>query len=315
MKFRVFLASVSLVSMTGAALADGHLTPPSEVPGVIAQVSTEDRLNLQKASLEEQAVLLTSAVDGGTPTPYDTLKTSIDGLDPENEFKAAWTEYIEAVRAGTEAGEDISDLTPPEGAPPLGGDTVFKEAAEEYEVRRVPYRVALADREFVTGAQAEGKTGKALADFLVGEEGAAETLDRAVLGSFEQVDNSLKTLQDNIGIIEQAFQAFGSVQGAADQIGKNQAAIAANSNRIENLEDEVETLKGGVAMAVAIANAPIITNGENKFSLSGGLGYYEDAFALSAKGAFMPTNNVAITGSVATDFEGFTAGAGVGIGF
>lgn len=128
--------------------------------------------------------------------------------------------------------------------------------------------------------------------------------------------NSLSDLQAWQTNINSAFESFADgALGAATQINKNTAAIAHNSGRIDNLEQDVEDLRGGVAMAVAIANAPIITNGENKFSLSGGLGYYEDAFALSAKGAFMPSNNVAITGSVATDFEGFTAGAGIGIGF
>ena len=96
--------------------------------------------------------------------------------------------------------------------------------------------------------------------------------------------------------------------------------IKTNTEDIANLEaaleSEIDGLKSGVAMAIAVANAPVISNGANKFSLSGGLGYYEETFALSLKGAYLPTNSVAITGSVATDLEdNYSFGAGVGMAF
>ena len=152
-------------------------------------------------------------------------------------------------------------------------------------------------------------------------ESDPEVIKNGLVGS---VESNTANIEEVVARISTAFEGFSASQVNENlkQVGKNTAAIAenakaiaGNSMRLDSLEEDVDALKGGVAMAVAIANAPIITNGENAFSLSGGLGYYEDAFALSAKGAFMPTNNVAITGSVATDFEGFTAGAGIGIGF
>lgn len=39
-------------------------------------------------------------------------------------------------------------------------------------------------------------------------------------------------------------------------------------NRIIGLEDDVQSLKGGVAMAMAIANSPVILDGDKTFSLS-----------------------------------------------
>ena len=106
------------------------------------------------------------------------------------------------------------------------------------------------------------------------------------------------------------------IEANTTAIGQNAAAIAHNTNRIDALEDDVDNLKSGVAMAIAIANAPIITNGTNKFSVSGGIGYYENKTAFSLKGAYMPTDNIAITGSVASDLQNnFAAGAGVGFAF
>ena len=99
-------------------------------------------------------------------------------------------------------------------------------------------------------------------------------------------------------------------------ISENTQAIESNSARLDLVEDEIDGLKSGVAMAIAIANAPIISNGTNKFSLSGGVGYYDEAVAMSLKGAFMPRDNIAITGSLAYDFEeDYALGIGAGIAF
>ena len=139
------------------------------------------------------------------------------------------------------------------------------------------------------------------------------------------IESNTANIHEVVDRIETAFEGFddAAVNSTLKQVSVNTAAIANNTNAIANntnriatLEDDVENLKGGVAMAIAIANAPIVSNGDNKFSLSGGVGYYEDAFALSLKSAFMPTNNMAITASVASDLQNnFAVGAGIGIGF
>ena len=130
-------------------------------------------------------------------------------------------------------------------------------------------------------------------------------------------------LRGENGLVDQEIIVNGETVIREGRVTKNEkaitantAAIAHNASRIDAIATEISDLQGGVAMAIAIANAPVISNGTNKFSLSGGLGYYDEAFALSMKGAFMPRDNIAFTGSVAYDFNNnYSFGAGVGFAF
>lgn len=101
-----------------------------------------------------------------------------------------------------------------------------------------------------------------------------------------------------------------------NRISANEAAISSNTSRIVSLEEDVDELKSGVAMAIAIANAPVLEGGQNGFSLSGGFGNFKGQSAGSLKAAFLPMPNMAITASVATDFDdNVSAGAGLGFAF
>lgn len=66
-----------------------------------------------------------------------------------------------------------------------------------------------------------------------------------------------------------------AVNSNAERITANTDAIASNSSRIVSLEEDVDELQAGVAMAIAIANAPIIQGGMNGLSLSGGFGHFK----------------------------------------
>lgn len=99
-------------------------------------------------------------------------------------------------------------------------------------------------------------------------------------------------------------------------IATNSANIASNTSRIVSLEEDVSELRSGVAMAVAIANAPVVSGGKNGISVSGGIGHFQGKTASAVKLAYSPTDTMAINTSVATDFDGgVTAGAGVGFAF
>ena len=79
----------------------------------------------------------------------------------------------------------------------------------------------------------------------------------------------------------------------------------------------IDTNKAGIAMAMAMANAPIIYGGETGFSISAGFGHFDGSSAGSARISFSPPeNNFAITGSIASDFKDRVAfGAGAGFAF
>ncbi|KZL27421.1 YadA C-terminal domain-containing protein [Pseudovibrio sp. WM33] len=99
-------------------------------------------------------------------------------------------------------------------------------------------------------------------------------------------------------------------------IATNTANISSNTDRIVSLEQDVDELRSGVAMAVAIANAPVLQGGKNGISVSGGFGHFKGKAASALKVAFLPTENMAVTASVATDFSNnVTAGAGLGFSF
>ncbi|KZL26246.1 YadA C-terminal domain-containing protein [Pseudovibrio sp. Ad37] len=99
-------------------------------------------------------------------------------------------------------------------------------------------------------------------------------------------------------------------------ISTNAANISSNTSSIVSLEQDVDELRSGVAMAVAIANAPVLQGGKNGISVSGGFGHFKGKAASALKVAFLPTENMAVTASVATDFSNnVTAGAGLGFSF
>ena len=394
---------------------------------------TADAVQNAKDKYDGSAAALTGAVDGAAETAYDKFNSAIEAMPDttpgEIADKKAWSDYLEDVKTASQAGADTSTIKTPEtsaGSPVPAGLTEFETAVSDYQKDRADYRAADADRKLVTGAQADGKTGKSVADFIQGADGAADTLDRAIVGSFNAVDDALATKADadnvytkeqsdaalalkadadsvytkaesdealamkadadsvytkaesdealalkadktyvdteikavntTIGDIDDLTSteyftgvpgedgeavapesitaalteadkrlkdAFAAVGGNATDIAANKTAIAKNTTaigentaRIVALEEDVESLKGGVAMAVAMANAPVIQGGENGFSLSGGFGYYDGASAASVKAAFMPTDNIAITASVASDFgDEFAVGGGVGFAF
>lgn len=231
----------------------------------------------------------------------DPVKEQLPVLDPNDN---PIYERVQAVDAdGNPQFEQVQATDPDTGAPlfeqvPKAVGGTVKDSVEMLQDSMEQTDVNTAAIETNTGAIEVEKNRNDAQDIVIESNTA----------NIEEVTNRIST----------AFEGFdaAAVNSTLKQVGVNTAAIAHNTSRIEALEGEIDGLKGGVAMAIAIANAPIVTNGENKFSLSGGMGYYEDAFALSLKAAFMPTNNIAITGSVASDMEdSFSAGAGIGFAF
>ena len=86
-------------------------------------------------------------------------------------------------------------------------------------------------------------------------------------------------------------------------------------NRITTLESDVSDLRVGVALAMAMANAPIVLDGDKKFSISVGLGFYDSEAAGSVKAAMKLGQNGILTGSAAFSDNETAAGVGVGFGF
>lgn len=86
-------------------------------------------------------------------------------------------------------------------------------------------------------------------------------------------------------------------------------------NRITSLEENVDGLKGGLAMAMATANAPLLLQGDKTFSLSLGLGFYDDKTAGALKGGLKLSENAILSGSVAFGEDNIGGGVGIGIGF
>lgn len=77
----------------------------------------------------------------------------------------------------------------------------------------------------------------------------------------------------------------------------------------------MNSLKAGVALAMATANAPVLLGGDNKFSLSLGFGFYDDQTAGALKGAMRLTDQAILTGSFAVSEEEMGGGIGIGFGF
>lgn len=147
---------------------------------------------------------------------------------------------------------------------------------------------------------------------------AATPADTSVVSAVTKLNAKVGSLSD----LNSTFTGIGrtnlvaAVNSNAERITANSDGIADNSARIVGLEEDVNELQSGVAMAIAMANAPIIQGGINGISLSGGFGHFKGKSAGSMKAAFMPMQNMAITASVATDFgDNVAAGAGLGFSF
>ena len=136
----------------------------------------------------------------------------------------------------------------------------------------------------------------------------------------EQIDYNTSTI-NLVG--EAAMRNLQSIIDVEAENGNYADAISANSGRIDaaftqldTLTEDVSELKSGVAMAVAIANAPVVRAPGKKFSVSGGVGYYDTEIAAAIKFAVVPTDFSAVNVSVGYDFgDNYTLGAGAGFAF
>lgn len=149
----------------------------------------------------------------------------------------------------------------------------------------------------------------------------ATDLDAGLTATLAAVGTNTAAIGINCGLIAGNTTAIGANTTAisvnSGLIAGNTAGIASNTGRISNLEHSVNDLEGGVAMALATANAPIVFgNGSTNFSFSGGFGVYKSDVAGAIRAAFIPMPNVAITASVAFAGGGqISGGGGVGIAF
>ncbi|EEA94882.1 YadA-like family protein [Pseudovibrio sp. JE062] len=134
-----------------------------------------------------------------------------------------------------------------------------------------------------------------------------------ITSNTSQIGVNKENISKNTGRITANTSAIGQ---NTTNIATNAANISSNTDRIVSLENDVDELRSGVAMAVAIANAPVLQGGKHGFSVSGGFGHFKGKGASALKVAFLPTENMAVTASVATDFSNnVTAGAGLGFSF
>ena len=134
----------------------------------------------------------------------------------------------------------------------------------------------------------------------------------------------IDTNESNIGTNTAAITAHEAlIVENSGAIGRNINAIQANTGRIDEafmqldtLTEDVDKLKSGVAMAVAIGNAPIVRAEGKRFSLSGGVGYFDTEIAAAIKFAMVPTDYSVVNVSVGYDFgDNYTIGAGAGFAF
>lgn len=142
---------------------------------------------------------------------------------------------------------------------------------------------------------------------------AITTNGRAIVGNKFNITNNRRNISLNttrIGTNET------NIAHNSSNIATNASNISANSSSIVSLEQDVDELRSGVAMAVAIANAPVLQGGKNGISVSGGFGHFKGKAASALKVAYLPTEHMVLTASVATDFNNsITAGAGMGFSF
>ena len=238
-----------------------------------------------------------AALQDGSKTATTDLKTAIEAY--EANYPETGTDAD-----GVKTAINALVLVPEDGSDPTG--TVIDLVNARSTLATAEAAAATKAKIVSDIASDENSTARFVAgeladDVLVNDETPTDALAAPI---------TRETALKSFVAVDQKFAAQGEL------ITKNTADIAKNTSRIVALEDEVDNLKGGVAMAIAMANAPVVSGGANNFSLSGGFGTYDGEMAASVKAAFMPVDNVAISASVATDFkEGFAAGGGVGFAF
>ncbi|SFL17363.1 YadA-like C-terminal region [Pseudovibrio ascidiaceicola] len=287
-----------------------------------------------------------------TGTPLEEVRDIEAALKDGTTAKTEWKAYLDHVEAKAAAGEEITMDAPTD---PVAGDFTsgalpanmaadlgtLDTAVDNYAAEQLPHE----NYSTFTTANGANASGRATAQALESGEGLAN----GILASFNAVDakigdistlpsdlqaptpadttvvSAVTKLNEKVGSLADLNSTFtgtarnsvvAAVNSNAERITANSAAISDNSSRIVSLEEDVDELQSGVAMAIAIANAPIIQGGYNGLSLSGGFGHFKGKSAGSMKAAFMPMDNMAITASVATDFDdNVAAGAGLGFSF
>ena len=90
-----------------------------------------------------------------------------------------------------------------------------------------------------------------------------------------------------------------------------------NSNMMATIRNRQDIDKNtqGIALAMAIANAPIVLQDDQQFSLSLGMGFFDSETAGAIKGAMKLAPNTILSGSVAFTEDEVGGGFGVGFGF
>ena len=288
----------------GVIYNGGFENTPAIGAAAIAYTNALDELN--DAALSEQSAqqALTAAI-AAVVTPGQPTQTEQDAIDAANK---SLNDAKTRVEIAETAVKDAHDDYLASGSNYEGNARAIAQTANDLRGEN-----GLVDQEIIveTGVDDDPETE---------EDESKETIVRKgrVTVNEEDIDSNTSNIEQVTATISKAFEGFdaAAVNSTLKQVDTNKAAIAHNSSRLDTVEGEIDGLKSGVAMAIAIANAPIISNGTNKFSLSGGVGYYDEAVAMSLKGAFMPRDNIAITGSLAYDFEeDYALGIGAGIAF
>ncbi len=285
-------------------------------------------------------------------TAMNDVRQIESALKDGSQAKADWKAYLDHVEAKAAAGEKITMQKP---ADPVAADftsgtvptgmaaqlTALQGAVSTYETVQAPHdsfstfsEANQADASGRAAAQAfangEGLANGILASFnavdaKIGDINTLPSDLQAATPSETSVVSAMTKLNEKVGDLSALDSTFtgsartslvSAVNSNSSRITANSDAIAKNSSRIVALEEDVDELQAGVAMAIAIANAPVIQGGYSGISLSGGFGHFKGKSAGSMKAAFMPMENMAITASVATDFDdNVAAGAGLGFAF
>ena len=128
-------------------------------------------------------------------------------------------------------------------------------------------------------------------------------------GVINENNNKANQNSDDIGVLQDDLNNLASdFADLDDEVGD----LASDIN---GLQSDVEDLEGGVALAIAMANAPIVAGGDSGLSLSLGTGAFKGEVAGAARASFS-RNGLTMTGSVgATGSGDIGGGAGIGIGF
>ena len=149
-------------------------------------------------------------------------------------------------------------------------------------------------------------------------------LDAALNTQLTQINTNTGNIASNTSNITTNSSGIAS---NTSNISANTTNISSNSSRIDAFENQtigrfdriersVKNVESGVAMAMSMANAPMVFGPGKRLSLSLGAGFFEGHAAGSFRTAIMPNENLVISGTVAADNIGrFSAGMGVGMSF